>query len=67
MRSNTLSLDARVSYDTADGHWEAAVWGKNLTNREYNAMGFDLTTTNGTVIYEVSPPRWLGGSVSYRW
>lgn len=60
-------MDARVSYDTADGHWEAAVWGKNLTNREYNAMGFDLTTTNGTVIYEVSPPRWLGGSVSYRW
>ena len=60
-------VDARISYDTADGRWEIAVWGKNLANREYNVMGFDLTTSNGTVIYEVSPPRWLGGSVSYRW
>ena len=60
-------LDARVSYETADGHWEVAAWGKNLTNREYNVTGFDLTTTNGTVIYAVSPPRWLGGSIAYRW
>ena len=60
-------LDARVSYADAGGHWELAFWGRNLTDETYSPMGFDLSGTNGVVVRAISPPRWYGGSFSYKW
>jgi hypothetical protein len=30
-------------------------------------MGFDLSGTNGVIVRAISPPRWYGGSFSYKW
>ena len=38
-----LLLDARIAYGDADGKWEVALWGKNLTDREY-ARASEATT-----------------------
>ena len=59
-------LNARLSYAMAGGRWEVAVWGKNLTDKVVVDSGFDLSGTNGSMPLAIEPPRWIGGSVSYR-
>lgn len=61
-------VNANLSYSPSnDDRWEFSVWGKNLSNTEFASTGFDLTTTNGVETYTVSPPRWFGGSIAYKW
>ncbi|MEO8723337.1 MAG: TonB-dependent receptor [Sphingobium sp.] len=59
--------NGRISYTTANRVWEFAVWGKNLTKQVVYASGFDLAGTNGTTPLVLGPPRWFGGSVSFRY
>jgi len=59
-------VNGRLSYTTADDRWEFAIWGKNLTGTISYASGFDLTGTNGSTPLALSPPRWIGGSVSFK-
>ena len=58
--------NARLSYTTGDGRYEAAVFVKNLANVEYRSVAFDLAGVFGSVENLYAPPRWVGGTVSYR-
>jgi iron complex outermembrane receptor protein len=61
-------VDARLSYDTADKHWEVAALGKNLTGTKYLNFSNDLTASGLGLIEEiVGPPRYVGGEVVYRY
>lgn len=67
--------NARLSYRTQDDKWEAALFVNNLFDNEYRVQQFDLS---GDFFDPVNPgvmglveeyygrPRWIGGSVSYR-
>lgn len=60
-------LNARLAYDSADKHWEAAVVGKNLTGQRYLNFANDLTTGLGLIEQIVGAPRYIGGELVYRY
>jgi iron complex outermembrane receptor protein len=53
-------LDARLSLQLADGVTEFALFGKNLTDREYLVSGVDFSASFGNQIRFVGPPRTYG-------
>ncbi|WP_159931235.1 TonB-dependent receptor [Oceanicoccus sp. KOV_DT_Chl] len=55
-------IDANVSYITADGQWQATVWGKNLNNELYES---GINEVIGSVLVSYAPPRTAG--VSIKW
>ncbi len=58
--------NARISYTTGDERWEFALWAKNLTNTAYYNFKLDV----GSFSYcgcGIAPPRWVGGTASFRW
>jgi len=57
-------FDARLSYGPEDGPWEVAVFGRNLTNKEYLVYTFDFTGLFGFNQQFFGPPRWWGGSLT---
>ena len=60
-------LDARLSYVMGDQNQiEFAVFGKNLTDKEYRVYTFDFTGPAGFNQQFFGPPRWFGGSVALR-
>lgn len=59
------TVDARLSYQTGDGRWEFALWGKNLADTDYYNFRLDV----GSLSYcgcGVAAPRTVGGTVSWR-
>ena len=60
-------VNGRLSYATGDGHWQADLWVKNLNDEDYIQTAFDTSTASGLNIEVASPPRWVGGSITYRW
>lgn len=65
-QSGYALFDARLSYAPEDGFWEVAVFGKNLTDKEYLVYTFDFTGPAGLNQKFFGPPRWFGGSVAVR-
>ena len=62
-----IVANARASYTTGDGHWEAALFVKNFTDTEYIVQTFDLGFVLGMTEQYYGLPRWFGGSISYTW
>ncbi len=58
--------NARLGYTTGDERWNFAVWVKNFTDEEYRLYNLDLGLI-GFIEQVYAPPRWVGGSISYRW
>ena len=58
--------NARLSYKTANENIEVAVWGKNLSDKEYSPYGFDLRPDFGFVQNFFGRPRTLGIDIAYR-
>jgi len=58
--------NATVGWTSADQHWNLKLWVKNFTDEVYVPTVFDLATVSGSVIRVQPPPRWFGGTVSYR-
>lgn len=56
-------LDARLAYAPDDGFWEIAVFGRNLTDKEYRVYTFDFTGPAGFNQQFFGPPRWWGVSL----
>ena len=66
----------RLSYTTADEKWNLTAFVRNFTDAEHRLYMLDLaagdlfalpTDPPGGIIEEVyGPPRWAGGSISYR-
>ncbi|MFT5032629.1 MAG: iron complex outermembrane receptor protein, partial [Bacteroidia bacterium] len=57
-------LSGRLTW-IPDANWRIALWGKNLTNREFVANGLGTTETFANVITIKAPPRTIGLDVSY--
>ena len=57
--------NARLSYTSADGKWEAAVFAENITDENYVVQSFDIAAVLGWIEEYYGRPRWVGGSVSY--
>lgn len=53
-------LNARAAYRSESGLWSLAVYGNNLTDKEYFAGGIDLRPVTGMIRYDVGRPRELG-------
>ena len=62
-----LLTNARVSFLSGDDRWLAELWVRNLADEEWVPTVFDLSVFNGLIIEIVGQPRWVGGSITYRW
>ncbi len=57
--------NGRVAWSSADEHWEAALWGRNLGDEEYLVYAFDLSFL-GFHERMLGTPRSVGVEVTYR-
>lgn len=60
-------VNGRLSYTTQDDKWTLALWVKNLTAARYTSFAFDFSGSDGTAPATVNPPRWVGGTISYKY
>ena len=58
--------DARASVSSTDGRWEAAVWGKNLSDERYVVQGVNLISL-GYGNRNYNSPRTYGVTISRKW
>jgi len=58
-------VTARVTFRTADGHWRAALYGKNLTDEEYLYKLGGFSTATGSPSAARAAPRLYGMEVGY--
>ena len=56
----------RASYTTGDEAWTVALFVKNIADTDYKVFTADLSSI-GLAIDGYGPPRWVGGSIEYRW
>lgn len=61
---NTL-VNGRISYTLADGTWQFALSGLNLTDKRYIVQGADYLEGVGMLVGSVSAPRTWTASVRY--
>ncbi len=63
-------FNARVSFETNDGRWNVAAWGKNLSDVSrfaYLAPGSpDVPGLSATVFGMMMPPRTYGATVGFK-
>lgn len=56
-------VNASLRFDTADGHWRLALWGKNLSDTD-----FLLTpSTQGVLAEYLGEPRTYGVTLTWRY
>ena len=58
--------NANVSVGTADGRYEAILWGRNLADKRTNALVFDSVFQSGSWHTWVNPPRAFGLTLKAR-
>jgi iron complex outermembrane receptor protein len=56
--------NARVAW--SNDHWEFAAFVKNLADKRYYTIGYDLATLCGCNENAFGPPRWPGAEFKYR-
>lgn len=56
----------RLGWDSEDGHWGAAVFVNNVNDAEYRQISLDVSVI-GYLNDTYASPRWVGGTVSYKW
>ncbi len=68
--------NASIVWDSADGHWQAGLHGRNLTDEEYIVAGYDFVNNTtlapelgleGTLIGYYGPPRTVTATFAYRY
>lgn len=58
------TLDLRLAYTDPSERFEAALWGKNVTDKTYRTYAFPVASL-GFMDDTIAPPRWIGVSLSY--
>jgi iron complex outermembrane receptor protein len=59
-------LNARVGFESANGEWELALWGKNLSDKEYEVHRGDLSAFGTATNTDIQgAPRTYGVSFTY--
>ncbi len=56
-------LSGHIDWESADGRWNASIWGKNLTNKFYFTSRIDLQAGFGYDYNHVGAPRTYGVTV----
>ncbi len=56
-------FNARIGIASADGRWDASLWGRNLADSDYRVGGFTGGVAGPVQIF--GPPRTYGVSLSY--
>src|ERR1700722_19487 len=56
-------LNGRITYETASKKWQASLWGRNLTDKEYFSGKLSLITFFGREEGNPAPPREYGLTV----
>ncbi len=59
-------INARLSYDLWEDHFQVALWGKNLTDQEYIVFSTPTVSTFGTVVNYPGMPLTFGAELTYR-
>jgi iron complex outermembrane recepter protein len=54
----------RIAFETADKDWKIEAFGKNVGDKFYKTIGFDLTNLWGLQQFARGNPRWFGVSVT---
>jgi iron complex outermembrane receptor protein len=62
---NYTLLNARVSYTSASEKWELAAFIDNITDEQYEVLGYDLSPFCGCSETTTGNPRWWGISYKY--
>ena len=62
-QSGYAIVGAHLDFETADGRWNASVWGKNLTNKHYFTSRVDLLAGFGLDYNHIGNPRTYGVTV----
>ena len=65
-QSSYAIVSAHLDYETADGRWNASIWGKNLTNKHYFTSRVDLLAGFGFDYNHIGNPRTYGVSVGMK-
>ncbi len=58
--------NASISFTDPGTHLTAALWAKNITDREYRLYAIPVTSL-GFEQQMFGPPRWYGVSLEYKW
>jgi iron complex outermembrane receptor protein len=59
------TLDLRVAYRDGSERFEAAVWGRNVTDEYYRTYAFPVVGL-GFMDNTVAAPSWYGATLTYR-
>ena len=57
--------NASVAFESTDGHWYVSLWGKNLTDEEYNKDFLSYGQTSDGTAYVQGSPRTYGATVTW--
>ena len=57
--------NARIQWDSADGHWRVAGFVKNFSDSRAQTSTFDLATIGGADEISFERPRWGGVNIRY--
>lgn len=60
-------FDARISYTLPGKKWTIAAFANNFTDERIIATRVDFVGQTGSAVDTLDRPRWLGGSISYRY
>lgn len=66
LRPSAAIGNVRVSYTNNGSNWEAAFFVNNVTDKAYPVYGQDMSSLFGSAKYVYAPPRWYGGTLTYR-
>ncbi|MBI1732781.1 MAG: TonB-dependent receptor [Gammaproteobacteria bacterium] len=58
--------NGRLSWTDASDTWQVALWVKNIGDNGYRTYAIPVTSL-GFMQQMIGQPRWVGGTVSYRW
>ncbi len=58
--------NGRLSWTDATDAWQVALWVKNISDTGYRTYAIPVTSL-GFMQQMIGTPRWVGGTVSYRW
>ena len=60
-------VNSRLTWRSYDNSYSVALWGKNLTETEYDGYSINLQAGFGFDYFQEGAPRTYGLEMTYRW
>lgn len=58
-------VNARMDWTSGDGRWKLAIFGRNIFDKVYDTVGFDLSQICGCNLMSQGKPRWIGAQIRH--